>query len=309
MTTAPSVTQLHKALDQEQIDQFRRRGFIIIGKLLDDDLVAVLRDEYDRLFAEARQNGRFRNLSISNTDDLDEKNSADEQMLQIMQMCERSIHFRQLLYDTRILDIAEDLIGPNIQLFHDQALYKPAHHGGPVFWHQDNAYWKCMPANLVSCWMTLDDVDVTNGAMHLLPELAPDTRRTRALGADQCLARLRRPSRCNPSRGHRPTRRRRTLPPLPNPPLHPTKPNRSSTPRLCHPLHAPWHALGTHRAIPRSVFWPTHAADAGLITAVRVRPNSARGFPRPRPAGYRHRRLWQKAGTGMHRRAPVSADR
>ena len=62
---------------------------------------------------------------------LDEKNSADEQMLQIMQMCERSIHFRQLLYDTRILDIAEDLIGPNIQLFHDQALYKPAHHGGP----------------------------------------------------------------------------------------------------------------------------------------------------------------------------------
>ena len=169
MTTAPSVTQPHKALAQEQIDQFRRRGFIAVGKLLDDDLVAVLRDEYDRLFAEARQNGRFRNLSISDTDDLDEKNSADEQMLQIMQMCERSIHFRQLLYDTRILDIAEDLIGPNIQLFHDQALYKPAHHGGPVFWHQDNAYWKCMPANLVSCWMTLDDVNVENGAMHLLP--------------------------------------------------------------------------------------------------------------------------------------------
>ena len=94
MTAAPSATQLHKALDQEQIDLFRRRGFIIIGKLLDDDLVALLRDEYDRLFAEARQNGRFRNLSISDTDDLDEKNNADEQMLQIMQMCERSILFR-----------------------------------------------------------------------------------------------------------------------------------------------------------------------------------------------------------------------
>ncbi len=169
MTTAPSVTPPHKALDQEQIDQFRRRGFIAVGKLLNDDLVALLGDEYDRLFAAARQNGRFRNLSISDTDDLDEKNSAAEQMLQIMQMCERSIHFRQLLYDPRILDIAEDLIGPNIQLFHDQALYKPARHGGPVFWHQDNAYWKCMPANLVSCWMTLDDVTAENGAMHLLP--------------------------------------------------------------------------------------------------------------------------------------------
>ena len=86
-----------------------------------------------------------------------------------MQMCERSLDFRQLLYDGRILDIAEDLIGPNIQLFHDQALFKPAHHGGSVFWHQDNAYWQCVPANLVSCWLTLDDVNVANGAMHLMP--------------------------------------------------------------------------------------------------------------------------------------------
>jgi ectoine hydroxylase-related dioxygenase (phytanoyl-CoA dioxygenase family) len=88
-------------------------------------------------------------------------------MLQIMQCCERSLAFRRLLYNESILDIAEDLIGPRIQLFHDQALFKPAHHGGPIHWHQDNGYWKCLPANLVSCWLTLDDVDVTNGAMHL----------------------------------------------------------------------------------------------------------------------------------------------
>ena len=86
-----------------------------------------------------------------------------------MQMCERSILYRRLLYDDRLLDIAEDLIGPNLQLFHDQALYKPPRHGGPIHWHQDNGYWKCLPANLVSCWLTLDDVDVHNGAMHLIP--------------------------------------------------------------------------------------------------------------------------------------------
>jgi ectoine hydroxylase-related dioxygenase (phytanoyl-CoA dioxygenase family) len=90
-------------------------------------------------------------------------------MLQIMQMCERNIHFRKLIYDDRILDIVEDLIGPNIQLFHDQALFKPARHGGPVFWHQDNGYWKCAPANLISCWLTLDDVDLHNGAMQVIP--------------------------------------------------------------------------------------------------------------------------------------------
>lgn len=172
MSTAQSLDQPaspYKSLSQEQIDEFHLRGYVVVGKLLDDDLIEVLRAEYDRLFAEAHETGRFRNLSIGDTENIDEKTDADIKMLQIMQMCERSLDFRQLLYDGRILDIAEDLIGPNIQLFHDQALFKPAHHGGPVTWHQDNAYWRCVPAKLVSCWLTLDDVNVENGAMHLLP--------------------------------------------------------------------------------------------------------------------------------------------
>jgi len=165
----PQIDTDYKALTQEQVNTFRQRGYISIGKVLDDALVETLRNEYDRLFTEARQDGRFRNLAIDDTDDLDRKNNAAEQMLQIMQMCERSLDFRRLLYHTKLLDLVEDLIGPNIQLFHDQALYKPARHGGSVFWHQDNAYWRCRPANLISCWLTLDDVDVENGAMHLMP--------------------------------------------------------------------------------------------------------------------------------------------
>ena len=178
MSTAPvpdHTTPAYKALTQDQVNDFRLRGYIVIGKLLDDELIELLRGEYDRLFTEARQSGHYRNLAIGDTDDIEEKKNASAQMLQIMQCCERSIHFRQLLYDGRILDIAEDLLGPNIQLFHDQALYKPARDGGSVFWHQDNAYWKCIPANLASCWLTLDDVNVENGAMHLMPgsHLAP----------------------------------------------------------------------------------------------------------------------------------------
>ena len=132
----------HKSLTQPQIDDFWDQGYLPIGKLLDDDLVASLRSEYDRLFAEAGEDGRYRNLAIDNTDDVEEKRNADRKMLQIVQMCERSILYRKLLYDDRILDIVEDLIGPNIQLFHDQALYKPAGDGGAVFWHQDNGFGK-----------------------------------------------------------------------------------------------------------------------------------------------------------------------
>ena len=33
----------------------------------------------------------------------------------------------------------------------------------------DNAYWKCSPPNLISCWLTLDDVTIDNGAMQFIP--------------------------------------------------------------------------------------------------------------------------------------------
>jgi ectoine hydroxylase-related dioxygenase (phytanoyl-CoA dioxygenase family) len=165
----PATENPNRSLTQDQIDAFRRDGFVVIGKLLDDTVLGELRSEYDRLFDEARTDSRYRNLAADGGAAQRHDEGAVEEMLQIMQMCERSLLYRRLLYDERILDVVEDLLGPNIQLFHDQALFKPAHHGGPIHWHQDNAYWRCLPANLVSCWLTLDDVDAENGAMHLLP--------------------------------------------------------------------------------------------------------------------------------------------
>ncbi len=153
-------------LTQDQIDAFRRDGFLRFGRILDEEAVSVLRQEYDRVFREAEESEdkKARVLTANGGD-----SSEPKAVLQITQMCERNLHFRRLLYHSDILDVVEDLIGPNIQLFHDQALFKPPHTGGPVPWHQDNSYWHCRPANLLSCWLTLDDVDIKNGAMQLLP--------------------------------------------------------------------------------------------------------------------------------------------
>ena len=68
-----------------------------------------------------------------------------------------------------MLDIVESLIGGNIQLFEDEALYKPANNGGVIPWHQDNAYWRCQPADLVSIWIALDNADEENGCMNVIP--------------------------------------------------------------------------------------------------------------------------------------------
>ena len=159
----------YKALTQKQVASFWEDGYLIIGKVLDDDLIEQMRREYDAEFALARAGERpVRNLAVAD-DEHDHDEGDQQEMLQFMQISEHNVHFHKLTYHERILDIIEDILGPNIQMFHNQALYKPPHHGGPIFWHQDNAYWKCLPANLVSCWLTLDDVDLHNGAMQFIP--------------------------------------------------------------------------------------------------------------------------------------------
>ncbi|MEM7531788.1 MAG: phytanoyl-CoA dioxygenase family protein [Chloroflexota bacterium] len=163
-----SDSQGYKYLSAEQVASFWENGFLDVGKILDDAYIDQLRQEYDHEFGLGRTGQRpIRNLAVRDEDT--GQDDHEQEMLQFMQISEHNLLFHQLTYHDCILDIIEDILGPNIQLFHNQALYKPAHHGGPIFWHQDNAYWQCRPANIVSCWLTLDDVTLDNGAMQFIP--------------------------------------------------------------------------------------------------------------------------------------------
>lgn len=59
-----------------------------------------------------------------------------------------------------------------IRLWHDQLLFKPPDTGarGNVGWHQDYGYWQCTePAELLTAWLALDDVNEENGCMQVVP--------------------------------------------------------------------------------------------------------------------------------------------
>lgn len=156
----------------QEVEQFRREGYLKIDNpVIDDKHLTVLRENYDALFAQKRDTSGegLRNLAVVGDSESTEDIDSTEEMLQIMEMWRYDEEFRKLLYHEPLLDVAESLIGTDIQLFHDQALYKPAYHGGEVFWHQDNAYWRCEPPNLVSIWIALDDADEENGCMNVIP--------------------------------------------------------------------------------------------------------------------------------------------
>ncbi len=70
-----------------------------------------------------------------------------------------------------MLDIIEDLIGPNISLYHSKLLMKAARDGTAIPWHQDYAYWKREDNRplMVNCQLAIDGADDANGCIQFIP--------------------------------------------------------------------------------------------------------------------------------------------
>lgn len=75
----------------------------------------------------------------------------------------------RLVGDDRLLDIAEQFIGPNIALFASHYISKPPYDGQPVLWHQDGSYWPLDPMEVVTLWLAVDDSLPENGCMRVIP--------------------------------------------------------------------------------------------------------------------------------------------
>jgi len=77
--------------------------------------------------------------------------------------------FLDIARDDRILDIVEQLIGPDIVLWGCQAFCKPPADGMEVPWHQDGHYWPIRPLATCTVWIAIDDSRIDNGCLRVIP--------------------------------------------------------------------------------------------------------------------------------------------
>ncbi len=75
----------------------------------------------------------------------------------------------RLVSDHRLLDIAEQFIGPDIALFATHYICKPPRVGQAVHWHQDGAFWPLDPMNVVTLWLAVSESDPGNGCLRVVP--------------------------------------------------------------------------------------------------------------------------------------------
>lgn len=136
------------AVEAGSREAFDRQGYTIFRAVLDAELIAEASAHVDWLRA---RNPHLRPEGLGN------------------KLVGGDPFWLRLVGDPRLLDIAEQFIGPNIALFASHYISKPPRNGQPVLWHQDGSYWPLEPMEVVSLWLAVDDSRPENGCMRVIP--------------------------------------------------------------------------------------------------------------------------------------------
>ncbi len=83
----------------------------------------------------------------------------------------RSARLREFSSSNIFSELAHDLIGADVRLYWDQAVYKKPETPRDFPWHQDNGYTFVRPQQYLTCWVALTDATVENGCPWVVPGL------------------------------------------------------------------------------------------------------------------------------------------
>ena len=83
----------------------------------------------------------------------------------------KSEALRQLVATDPLRGLCRDLIGPDVRLYWDQAVYKKPDTDASFPWHQDNGYAFVEPQQYLTCWIALTDATRDNGCPWVVPGL------------------------------------------------------------------------------------------------------------------------------------------
>jgi len=141
------------ALSEEQLEEFRGRGFTRLGKIFGDEEIAEIAAAYDEALGAPLKLG--------------EQGKEPFEYAPLLQMRSRTL--RRYATSSSLVGPMIDLVGPNVRLYWDQAVSKPPGATSDVPWHQDNGYTPVVPEEYVTATVAIDRQTIDNGCLWVQP--------------------------------------------------------------------------------------------------------------------------------------------
>ena len=156
----PAVTP--SVLTDAQREQFARDGFVVVPEIATAAELAPVIDELDAL--EAKTERWLRKQEGERVD------IAEADAITFTAWCvTRSEAARNFVKHPALLGLCNELLGPDVNLYWDQAVYKKPEKPRAFPWHQDTGYTYTNPQHYLTCWVSLNGATIDNGCPWVLP--------------------------------------------------------------------------------------------------------------------------------------------
>ena len=132
-------------LTQTQLDQYREDGFVVPDYCLPNETIAAIREDHHRLLA-----------------------SHPEFVNYCPNVLAFDLAFLNHARIPEILDLVEQVLGPDFALWNSSFFAKPAVNGHATPWHQDGEYWPIRPLATCTVWIAVDDATRANGCLRFM---------------------------------------------------------------------------------------------------------------------------------------------
>jgi non-haem Fe2+, alpha-ketoglutarate-dependent halogenase len=145
----PVITRQPRTLSSEQILWYNARGYLPGIRAFTEPAVSANRQGFDDLLEQFLRAGKG-SYAIDRYQD-------------------RIALLHDLARTPAILDVVEDILGPNVICWATHFFCKMPGDDKGVSWHQDCSYWPLTPSKTVTVWLAIDDADRDNGCMQVIP--------------------------------------------------------------------------------------------------------------------------------------------
>jgi ectoine hydroxylase-related dioxygenase (phytanoyl-CoA dioxygenase family) len=136
-------------LTDAQIVDYHEKGYVAPDYRLSGEVLEDIREAHAQLLARHPEHPEFRDNCPA--------------------LLSYDLRFLNYARNPKILDMVEQLIGPDIALWNMSFFAKPALNGKKTPMHQDGEYWPILPLATCTVWIAIDEATVENGCLRYIP--------------------------------------------------------------------------------------------------------------------------------------------
>ena len=147
---------------------FEEKGYAIGEKIFSNDDLKIFNDEFDTILNQLINSGENINAKwgSSLTDHIEPE---DSKVIHTHNVQSYSSIFLSMMQNETLLNLIEEIIGPNIIMHHSKLFYKPPHQGSAFPLHQDWSYFPTKNNSMIAAVIHLSESTLETGCIRIVP--------------------------------------------------------------------------------------------------------------------------------------------